>query len=75
MSINVDVPPPLVLMQAAMEPQQRHGFCVSVRLSQGLAATTLRLLDPDAARTIGKRAGACAARGSSDGEMRASACA
>jgi hypothetical protein len=36
-----------------MEPRQRHGFCVSVQLSQELAATTLALLEPPAERSNG----------------------
>jgi hypothetical protein len=43
-------------VQAVLEPQQRHGFCVSVELSRQLAATTLQLMSrpatdlPDAQR-------------------------
>lgn len=36
-------------VQAVLEPQQRHGFCVSVELSRQLAATTLRLILQSAA--------------------------
>jgi hypothetical protein len=31
-------------VQAVMEPQQRHGFCVSVELSRQMAETTIRLV-------------------------------
>jgi hypothetical protein len=37
------------LVQAVLEPQQRHGFCVSVRLSGQLASTTIRLISQPAA--------------------------
>ena len=37
------------LVQAVLEPQQRHGFCVSVRLSRQLAGTTIRLMSQAAA--------------------------
>ena len=36
-------------VQAVLEPQQRHGFCVSVKLSRQLAGTTLRLISQSAA--------------------------